>query len=73
MEPVSRRELIKRLLKLGFRGPFAGGKHSYMSRDKHRLRIPNVHDRGKDIGSPLLDRLIKQARISMEEWESTKD
>ncbi len=73
MEPVSRRELIKRLRKLGFQGPFSGGKHSYMSRGKHKLRIPNPHSE-EDIYSPLLDNIIlRQAKISREEWESTKD
>lgn len=75
MEPVSRRELIKRLHKLGFRGPVSASKHSYMQRDrdKLKLRIPNPHSAGADIGSPILDRILKQAGISKEEWESTKD
>lgn len=74
MGPVSRRELIRRLRKLGFQGPYGGGKHSYMRRDRLKVHIPNVHDKNQDIRSPLLDFIIKeQAGISAEEWESTKD
>ena len=40
MEPVSRRELIKRLRKLGFQGPFSARKHSVMSKGRLKLRIP---------------------------------
>jgi len=50
--PVGRNELIKRLLRLGFEGPFSGGCHSYMKRGQLKLRIPNPHN--KDIGVGLL-------------------
>lgn len=73
MEPVSRRELIKRLRKLGFQDPVSASKHSYMRRDKLKLRIPNPHSGKVDIGSPLLERILNEAGVSKEEWESTKD
>ena len=41
--PVSRRELIKRLSKLGFVGPYPGADHEYMSRGLVETRIPNPH------------------------------
>jgi predicted RNA binding protein YcfA (HicA-like mRNA interferase family) len=41
--PISRRELIKRLRKLGFEGPISGGKHQYMTKDTKVIRIPNPH------------------------------
>jgi predicted RNA binding protein YcfA (HicA-like mRNA interferase family) len=47
LDPVSRRELVRKLKGLGFEGPFAGGKHQWMRRDGLRLTIPNPHG-GRD-------------------------
>ncbi len=51
---------------MGFEGPFPGGKHEYMEKGDITLRVPNPH-RG-DISKNLLDRLLKQAEITKEEW-----
>ncbi|MEW6665985.1 MAG: type II toxin-antitoxin system HicA family toxin [Thermodesulfobacteriota bacterium] len=64
--PCSRDELIRRLRKFGFEGPFSGGKHSYMKRAKYRQTIPNPH--GKVISSQFIKELLKQANISIEDW-----
>jgi len=64
--PVSRRELIKRLSRLGFVGPYPGADHEYMSRGLLEVRIPNPH--GGDISVDLLQRILKRAGISREEW-----
>ncbi len=66
LKPLSRRLLINRLKKLGFEGPFSGGKHSFMSRKDIDVRIPNPHD--GDIRIDLLSRILKQADVSREEW-----
>jgi len=66
-KPVSRKELIRKLRKLGFAGPFSGGRHQFMERGKFRLAVPNPH--GKDIGSSLLSRIIRDIRISTDEFE----
>lgn len=70
LAPVSRRELVARLHRLGFTGPFAGGKHEYLRRDSLKLRIPNPHE--DDIGVPLLRRLLRQAGLSEGEWENAR-
>ena len=66
--PISRRRLIRVLRDLGFDGPFSGGRHQFMVRDEVVLTIPNPH-RG-DMGIGLLTRILNQAGISREEWES---
>ncbi|MEK7676122.1 MAG: type II toxin-antitoxin system HicA family toxin [Verrucomicrobiota bacterium] len=65
--PIKRRELIVCLRRLGFTGPYAGGKHEFMQRGGLALTIPNPH--GGDIGPRLLAQLLCQARITREEWE----
>lgn len=65
--PISHRELIRKLRKLGFVGPFSGGRHPRMERGSYRIAIPNPH--GKDIGSRLLAEIIRELGISVEEFE----
>jgi predicted RNA binding protein YcfA (HicA-like mRNA interferase family) len=69
LTPVSRRELIRRLRKLGFDGPYPGGKHAYMKRGMVTARIPNPHH-GEEIDPSLLDTVLDEAGISREEWFS---
>jgi predicted RNA binding protein YcfA (HicA-like mRNA interferase family) len=66
LSPVSRTYLIKRLLILGFDGPFMGGKHPFMIKNDVRLTIPNEHK--GEISVDLLSRIWKQAGINHETW-----
>ena len=52
LTPVSRTEFVRRLRRLGYEGPYSGGKHAFMVRGNLTLRIPNPH--GSDIGVGLL-------------------
>ena len=68
--PIQRRELIRILKKLGFSGPYAGGKHEFMVREKDQLRlfIPNPHK--GEISRALLNEILREAEISREEWQN---
>jgi predicted RNA binding protein YcfA (HicA-like mRNA interferase family) len=66
LNPISQQELVKRLRRFGFAGPFGGGKHLFMIKGTLRLTIPNPHKEA--IGSDLLIRILRQAGISREEW-----
>jgi len=66
LTPVTGREFVERLRRLGFEGPFGGGRHPQMRRGDVTLIIPNLHDR--EIGVGFLQRLLRQAGISGEEW-----
>jgi len=65
---ISRNDLIRKLRKLDFEGPFVATRHQYMIRGSQKIFIPNPH--GKDIGVPLLRRIIKQIDITVEEFIS---
>jgi hypothetical protein len=69
LRPIGRRELIGRLIELGFDGPFSGGRHEFMLRGEQRLILPNPHR--SEISVDLLQRLLKQAGVSRREWETT--
>jgi predicted RNA binding protein YcfA (HicA-like mRNA interferase family) len=66
LTPVSRRELIRRLKRLGFEGPYTGGRHEFILQGNCRLILPNPH-RG-DISVDLLRRILRMAGVSREEW-----
>lgn len=66
--PVSRRDLIRYLRALGFMGPVTGTRHQIMVRGTLKLRVPNPH--GGDVDRDLLARILRQAGIPREEWES---
>ena len=66
LSPVSWKELVKRLQRLGFEGPYQGGKHHFMIRGDLTLTIPNPH-RG-DTSVDLLHRILKIANVTRDEW-----
>ena len=70
--PIRRKDLIALLKKLGFTGPYSGGKHEFMVResDSLRLTIPNPHK--DEIGKELLAEILREANISRKEWEKIK-
>ena len=66
--PTSRKDLIRNFKKAGFEGPYPGKKHQFMQRGSVTVRIPNPHR--SDIGKGLLSRILDQAGITRDEWES---
>ena len=66
--PIKRRDFIRYLKKVGFEGPFSGGKHQFMLKDKLRLTLPNPHQ--QEISQSLLTRILQQAGISKQTWEN---
>ena len=65
---MPRRDLLQLLRRIGFTGPYSGGKHQFMVKGSLRLYVPNPH--GGEIDASLLTRILRQAGISREEWES---
>lgn len=66
LSPVSWTNLVRQLRKLGFDGPYQGGKHPYMIKDNLVLTIPNPHRR--DIGVALLSRILRRAGVTKNDW-----
>jgi len=57
LKSISHKELVRKLRKLGFDGPYSGGKHLFMIKGNLTLTIPNPHR--KDISVELLKRILK--------------
>jgi hypothetical protein len=66
--PLPRRRLITALRQLGVEGPISRRKHQVMKKGELTILIPNPH--GGVIGVGLLSRILRQAGVSREEWES---
>jgi predicted RNA binding protein YcfA (HicA-like mRNA interferase family) len=65
--PVKRRDLITFLRRLGYSGPYAGGRHEFMHKGDIAVVLPNPHR--ADVGRDLLARILRQAGVSREDWE----
>lgn len=59
---------MRNLRRLGFDGPYNGGKHLFMKRGTLKLHIPNDHH--NDISAGLVNEILKQAGISKKEWNT---
>ena len=64
---ISWRKLIQKFRKLGFDGPYSGGRHLFMIMGKLKVRVPNPH-RG-DISRHLVAEILRQAGIASDEWD----
>ena len=69
MDPVSRRELIRRFRSLGFTGPVSGARHQFMQKESLKVRIPNPHGSGVIDGS-LVKEILRQAGIRLDDWRN---
>lgn len=63
---ISWKKLVQKFRKLGFDGPYSGGRHLFMVKGELKVHIPNPHE--GDISKHLLSEIIRQAGISVDEW-----
>ena len=68
LKQVKRREFMRKLRRLGFHGPFPGGKHRFMQRGALKIRVPNPHST-KEVGLPIVEETLRVVGISEKEWE----
>ena len=70
--PCKRNDFIRRLRKLGLKGPFSGTKHQFMVYEHHRLTIPS----NSEYSVPQLKMMIREIeqiverQITADEWNS---
>jgi predicted RNA binding protein YcfA (HicA-like mRNA interferase family) len=69
-QPLSQKEIIRRLQRLGFEGPRrrkSKANHAFMVKGKLKATIPSDH--GSDLSGPFIERMIKKLGISKADWE----
>lgn len=70
--PCKRKDFIKRLLGLGFDGPFSGTRHQFVVYNRRRLSIPS----NAEYSIPQLRFMIREVetiidrQITADEWSS---
>jgi hypothetical protein len=68
--PIKRREFVRKLIALGFTGPFRGTRHDFLVFGQSRQTIPS----NSEYSIPQLRVLLRQVelilhrRVSLEEW-----
>lgn len=69
LTPHKAGEVMRKLRALGFEGPIPGGRHAHMIHRVSRKVIPIPTHGNKDIGVGLLRKIIRDAEVSVEEWQ----
>jgi len=64
---ISWRKLVQNFRKLGFEGPYSGGKHLFMKKGPLKVHIPSKHK--GDINAGLVNEILRQAGINKKEWD----
>ena len=64
---ISWKKLVKNFQKLGFEGPYSGGKHQFMKKGSLKVHIPSKHQ--GDISAGLMNEILRQAGINKKEWD----
>jgi len=67
LKSVSYNEFVRKLLKAGYL-PIRKSKHTIYLNTKKQITIPISHKHKNDIPKGLLNKLIKEMRISREEF-----
>lgn len=65
---IALRVLIKKFQALGYDGPYSGGRHQFMVKGPHKIRIPNPHGT-REVHISLLREILRQANIPFDVWE----
>jgi predicted RNA binding protein YcfA (HicA-like mRNA interferase family) len=68
LTPLKPQKVIEKLRKLGFVGPFAGGRHVRMAHLASGKIIPIPMHKGKDVSVGLIREIINEVGISRDEW-----
>ncbi|MFA6256574.1 MAG: type II toxin-antitoxin system HicA family toxin [Candidatus Absconditabacterales bacterium] len=64
--PLKFREVCEKLKKIGFEGPYGGGKHPIM--DNGTIVIPVPHHGGKDVATQTIEEIIHSVGVNKDEW-----
>jgi len=68
LTPLKPDKVIKKLRRIGFNGPFPGGKHIRMVSSKTGKVIPIPAHKGKEVSIGLIREIINEIGISKKEW-----
>jgi predicted RNA binding protein YcfA (HicA-like mRNA interferase family) len=70
LTPLKANEVMRKLRVLGYDGPIPGGRHVHMVHHGRKKVIPIPTHGNKDIGVGLLRKIIRDAGVTVEEWQN---
>jgi predicted RNA binding protein YcfA (HicA-like mRNA interferase family) len=65
---ISWRKMVQKFRRLGFDGPYSGGRHLFMIKRKLKVHISNPHK--GNISKDLVMEILRQAEISPKDWDN---
>ncbi|MCL6641756.1 MAG: type II toxin-antitoxin system HicA family toxin [Candidatus Bipolaricaulota bacterium] len=68
LRPEKPATLVRKLRRLGFEGPFGGGRHPVMRHPRTGQKIPVPMHKGRDLPLGTLRTILRAVGISIEEW-----
>ena len=68
LSPEKPLTVMRKLRRLGFAGPFGGGRQVFRRHSATRVKISAPVHQGRDIPVGTLVAIINQAGLSIEEW-----
>ena len=68
LTPLKPRAVMRKLRRLGFAGPFPGGRHPRMVHPETGQIIPVPVHQGKDVSVGLIREIIRELGISRDDW-----
>jgi predicted RNA binding protein YcfA (HicA-like mRNA interferase family) len=68
LSPEKPTEVIRKLLQLGYEGPFGGGKHPVMRHPQTGKKISVPMHKSRDLPIGTLRSILRAGGISVEEW-----
>jgi predicted RNA binding protein YcfA (HicA-like mRNA interferase family) len=69
LTPIPAREVLRKLRRLGYEGPFGGGKYAVMRNPETGVKISVPIHAARDLPLGTLRAIVKAAGVSVEEWE----
>ena len=63
---ISWRKFVQNFRRLGFEGPYSGGRHMFIKKGSLKIHIPHKHK--GDISAGLVAEILRQAKIDKSEW-----
>lgn len=64
---ISWKKFVQNFKKLGFEGPYSGGKHLFMKKGAFKIHIPSKHK--GEIGIALVSEILHEAGIDNKKWD----
>jgi len=68
LHPEKPQDVVKKLRRLGYEGPFGGGKHVFMRHPETRQKIAIPWHRGRTIPVGTLRAILRQVGVTRDEW-----